>query len=746
VGRNARVKRSGATHAARVIVAAPIRCSKSVGKVISGRPAGTMRSGGRSMYCNARSPGDGPPRWPAFMAVGHGSTLPRVVCDDMLCRSAMTNDAGMADRNGFHGEHGTIEGGRDIVAFGEFVAHLRSAELFRGQAPVKLQLQPFRVLAALLKRPGELVTREELRREVWGDHTAVDFEHGLNFCIKQVRAALGDDAEHPSFVETLPRRGYRFIGSIEGAPPLATSAAEGRSASGASEAPRAPSPRVAWLAFAGVLIASFTLAVFALRARSVRDPNAAAVVFVVPFENMTGDRESDVWCDGLTEEIIAELASADPRRVHVIARTTAMAYRAARRPLREIAGEVKADYALEGAVRRAGDRFRVTAQLYRLKEETPVWAKAFETTGNDVLSVQRTLAAHLAGSLALAFNAAEQRPPPPTDAQDALAKARYLRNKADPAATLASLTAFEEALRLDPENATAWSELAVAYEAAAGVLPASQALDQSCAAAKRALELSSEEALADAALGLCTFQRDWDWAAAESAFDRALAKSPGLAAAHHFRAVLLSAAGRHGDAIRAIERAKSLDPLSPAVVADAGWHAYLARAYPAAIREFTRTLELEPKETWAREHLMMARALSGDADGAAKEAKSWVAMFPLSDEEKAALAPPAPPDVVRRALEVVASHLAARAKSDERPNPGFIAAKYAGAGDAAQALVWLERAAVEHAPWFLPILRDPRFDLVSADPRFSALLKRAHVPAIDTPRSSGAPRSVDTRP
>jgi TolB-like protein/DNA-binding winged helix-turn-helix (wHTH) protein/Flp pilus assembly protein TadD len=650
----------------------------------------------------------------------------------------MTNDARMADPQGLDGEPVSLDKGSEVIVFGEFAAHLRSAELFRSGVPVKLQLQPFRVLAALLRRPGELVTREELRREVWGDHTAVDFEHGLNFCIKQVRAALGDSADHPSFVETLPRRGYRFIGHIESAPPRvarepAASAEHGADfASPTGGEPRpaaAPPARMAWLAFVAVLVGSFTLAVFALRARS-HDPNAPSVIFVVPFENKTGDGEIDIWCDGLTAEVIAELASADPQRIHVIARTTSMAYRAADQPLREIRRKVKADYALEGAVRKVDDRLRVTAQLYRLKEETPVWAKAFEATGTDVLSIQRTLAAHLAGSLAIAIDPAQMRPPPPVAAQEALAKARYLRNKNEPSAVGASLGAFEEALRLDPDNATAWSELAMAYDAAAGFLPASEAMDKTCAAAKRARELSSTNALADTALGLCALQRDWDWTAAESAFRGALAKNPGLAAAHHIYAAFLSAAGRHVEAMTAIERAKMLDPLSPVIVADAGWHAYLARAYPAAIREFERTLELEPKDAWSREHLMTSRALSDDIEGAAKDASAWASMFPLTDEEKGLLADVARADAPRRTSEVIAKRMAARAKAGEgHPNPGFIAAKYAGAGDQEETLTWLERAAEGHAPWFLPLLRDPRFDVVRGYARFAAILERARLPA-----------------
>ncbi|MET0591071.1 MAG: winged helix-turn-helix domain-containing protein [Polyangiaceae bacterium] len=686
----------------------------------------------------------------------------------------MTNDAGIADSRGHDGSSAQGAPEEVVIAFGEFTANLRSAELFRQGALVKLQLQPFRVLAALLRRAGTLVTREELRREVWGEHTTVDFEHGLNFCIKQVRAALGDSAEHPTFIETLPRRGYRFIGQVVVAQAastsghaFATSSAEPNAApaahraapvpelesvseSGATLAHRAtsgateesaeitshrvpPSSRSRAIRFvtAVAVVATLALAIFASRARSGSSPRESAVLFVVPFENLTGDRESDVWCDGLTEEIIASLAGADPARVQVIARTTSMAYRGAKKSLGEIGREVKADLALEGAVRKEGDRLRVTAQLYRVREESPVWADAFEMTGSDVLSVQRRLAAQLASALAIAAQPEAERPAPSIAAQEALAKARYLRNKNDPESLAASLAAFEEALRLDPDNGKVWSETAMAYEAAAFVVPAAVAIEKSCGAAKRARELSGHDALADTALGLCAMHRDWDWSAAETAFATALAKNPGLAVTHHCYAAFLSAAGRHREALLAIARAKKLDPLSPPIVSDAGWHAFLARDYAGAAREFERTLELEPKDAWSREHLMMARSLAGDVEGANREARAWAAMFPLSDEEKSKLAALSPADIVRGTSAAIAARFALRDKSDHPPNPGFIAVKFAGAGDRGAALAWLERAATEHAPWLLPLLRDPRFDALQDDPRFTAIRERAHLPAAE---------------
>ena len=245
-------------------------------------------------------------------------------------------------------------------------------------------------------------------------------------------------------------------------------------------------------------------------------------------------------------------------------------------------------------------------------------------------------------------------------AQEALAKARYLRNKHEPDAIGASLGAFEDALRLDPENATAWSELSMAYDAAAGVLPPSEAMDKACAAAKRARELSSKEALADTAAR--TVRACSEIGIGPRPRPRSGARSPRTRALRRpiiVYAAFLSAAGRHLDAVRAIERAKALDPLSPAIVADAGWHAYLGREYQAAIREFERTLELEPKDPWSREHLMTARALAGDAEGAAKEASAWASMFPLTDDEKASLASVAPADAVRSTSEVIAKRWAA---------------------------------------------------------------------------------------
>ncbi len=655
----------------------------------------------------------------------------------------MTNDAGFADPRSDDDEGvASRAANHDVVVFGEFTAHLRTAELFRGGSLVKLQLQPFRVLAALLRRPGELLTRDELRREVWGEHTAVDFEHGLNFCIKQVRVALGDSADDPSFIETLPRRGYRFIAHIADrkldpaaiGPPDQVSSGEpaaelpsGAVATAAQSSQRWRKKHASWFALTGAVLVVIALAAIAWRRGVAPHPKSPEVLFVVPFENLTGDRANDIWCDGLTEEIIALLASADPKRIHVIARTTSMAYRGARKSLGEIGREVKADLALEGAVRKSGDRLRVTTELYRLDTEASLGGDAFETTETDVLSVQRLLAARLAAVLALTAHSNEGTAPTPA-MQEALAKARYLRQKNDPESMVASVAAFEEAVRLGPENATAWSEMALAYEAAAGILPAAAAIDKSCAAAIRARELSSREALGDTALGLCALQRDWDWAGAESAFGSSIAKNPGLAVTHHVWAAFLSAAGRHPQAVAAIERAKRLDPLSPAIVADAGWHAYLARDFAAAVREFERTLELEPKDAWSREHLMTSRALAGDSSGAMGEARIWAAMFPLLDEDRTKLAALAPADVVRGTSAAIAESLAARAATERPPNPGFVAAKFAGGGRREEALTWLERAAAEHAPWFLPLLRDPRFDFVRHDPRFAAIVERVHLP------------------
>src|SRR5438034_6176197 len=206
-----------------------------------------------------------------------------------------------------------------LVRFGSFELDQGSGELRKDGAKIRLQEQPLQVLQLLLETPGRLISREELQGKIWPSDTSVDFDHGINNAIKRLREALGDTAEMPCYVETLPRRGYRFIGKIE------------------REAPRFRS------------------------------------LAVLPLENLSRNPEQEYFAEGLTEALITTLAKIGELRV--VSRTSAMVYKDARKPLREIARELEVDDIVEGTVLRAGDRVRITPQLIDPEKETHLWAE-----------------------------------------------------------------------------------------------------------------------------------------------------------------------------------------------------------------------------------------------------------------------------------------------------------------------------------------------------------------------------------
>src|SRR5688500_3406242 len=236
------------------------------------------------------------------------------------------------------------------LRFARFELDLAGGELRHDGLPVRLQPQPLKVLLLLASRPGQLVSRDEIQREVWAGDTFVDFDQGLNYCIRQIRAALGDDADAPRFIETIPRRGYRFLAG--GAP--GSSSAEHRD-----------------------------------------------MLVVLPFQNLSGDQEQEYLTDGLTEEVIAELGRLNPKRLGVIARTSAMRYKLTDKSIETIGRELAVSHALEGSVRRAGNRVRVTAQLIQVSDQTQLWAESYERDVSDILALQADVARAVAREIGI---------------------------------------------------------------------------------------------------------------------------------------------------------------------------------------------------------------------------------------------------------------------------------------------------------------------------------------------------------
>ena len=578
---------------------------------------------------------------------------------------------------------------QSVLRFASFELDVRSRELRSGGARVRLQEQPFEILRLMLERPGDVVTRDELRQRLWPDGTFVDFEHSLNAAVKRLRAALGDDAEHPRFVETLPRRGYRFIARLE-------------------EPVTAHVPAVA---------------------------REAARLAVLPFTNLSGDASQDYFSDGLTEEMIAQLGQLGRGRVGIIARWSSMVFKGTHQRAREIGEALRADYLLEGSVRRDGDRVRITARLVETAGETNLWTETYDHHLTDcLLTMQVEVAARIARSLAMELTPevpGELRPASlDVSAYQAYLKGRYYWNKAGDEGLAQAIEYFELAIQEDPSFAAASAGLARAHVAQAeyynGAPRAS--LDTARRAAERALDI--EPFLSDAHLAIGDIRRmvDWDWSGAEQAYAQAIALNPSSEAAHRAYALLLAALSRRQEAEEAAQRARELDPLCLVVSASAAWVSYMAGDYTAAIERAGIAIDMDPRFLRARRVVGAALLQSGrlrEAVAQLEAASALAAGEPVVDAWLAHARAVSGDIAGARALLVSVTGR----RADRYVSPYHLALALTGLGDSDGAFGELERACLERDPVLVNLAVEPRFEPLRSDGRFSALVERLNLPA-----------------
>jgi TolB-like protein/DNA-binding winged helix-turn-helix (wHTH) protein/Flp pilus assembly protein TadD len=465
----------------------------------------------------------------------------------------------------------TAPASKSVLRFGVFELDAATGEVRKHGLLLKLHPQPTKVLILLASRANQLVTREEIKNALWGQDTFVDFEQGLNSCIRQIRGALGDDPDNPRFVQTIPRKGYRFIAPVASGNGIPSAAA-------AVPVPVLPLRRTPMrgkaVLFAGaVVLVLTTLAAmyFVSRRASAARPATKIMLAVLPFQNYSPDAEREYLADGLTEEMITQLGSMEPERLGVIARTSAMKYKGAHAAVDQIGKELGVDYVLEGSIRTEGDRVRVTAQLIRVKDQTHVWARSYERTHGGILTMQQEVANAIAAEIQVELTpqyherlAALQFANP--RAHEAYARGRFFWNKRTDADLVTAIQYFEEVLRYEPRYALAYSGLADAYfyrSYAWGSIPPKEGMPKARAAAMKALELDPNSAEAHTSMAVVKFFYDWDWPGAEAEFKRAIELNPNYPTAHHGYAVLLlTAYGRWDDAIDEANRALAMDPLS----------------------------------------------------------------------------------------------------------------------------------------------------------------------------------------
>jgi len=637
-----------------------------------------------------------------------------------------------------------------VVRFGTYEVSLQSGEVRKAGLRIRVQQQPMRLLEILLEHPGEVVTREELRSRVWPSESFGDFDQALNIAIGKLRSALGDSAESPRFIETLPKRGYRFIADVSvvdaDARPKkqepvpgdlpATDPGHKIQGTGLSVVPQRRLRPTRWVigALALVIIISISLAILSvwLFRSPAPAPTGIRSIAVLPLENLSGDASQNYFADGMTDELITDLAQISALRV--ISRTSVMVYKGARKPLPQIARELNVDAVVEGTVLRSGDQVRITAQLIEASTDKHLWSQSYEGDLRDTLTLQKKVASAIADQIRINLTPREQAALKNVkvvnpESYESYLKGRYFWNKRTADGLKVALAYFKQAIEEDPKYAQAYSGLADTYALLGdwqyAVMTPKEAFPQAKAAAIKALELDSTLGEAHNSLAFVLDGFDWDFDSAGKQFQRAIELNPGYATAHHWYAWHLSLLGRYDEAIAEMRKAENLDPLSLIINADLAELLVLAHSDDESIRQSRKTIEMDPNFALAHNQLAQAYLQKHMYDEAVAEFKTAVQLSGGS-----------PAFMANLARAYVASGKRSEAVNllgdlKRRSNPGYsnaseIAIIYASLGDTDQAMTWLEKGYNER---FNPgVLLRPGFDPLRSDSRFQNLLHRVGLP------------------
>src|SRR5579872_250012 len=597
-----------------------------------------------------------------------------------------------------------------VVRFGTYEVSLESGEVRKAGLRIRVQQQPMKLLGILLEHPGEVVTRDELRSRVWPNETFGDFDQALNIAIGKLRGALGDSAENPRFIETLPKRGYRFIADvsvIDGYPRpkkvesvtgdlSATEPGDALQVAGLPVAPKRLWPRGGVIVAVAVVVSFLILGVRLFRSR-VPAPAGIRSLAVLPLENLSGDASQNYFADGMTDELITDLAQIGALRV--ISRTSVMVYKGARKPLPQIARELNVDAVVEGTVLRSGNQVRITAQLIDASTDKHLWSQSYEGELRDTLALQNSVASAIADQIRINLTPREQAALKNVkvvnpQAYESFLKGRYFWNKRTADSLKVALAYFNQAIEEDPKYAQAYSGSADTYALLGdwqyAVMTPKEAFPKAKAAAMKALELDSTLGEAHNSLAFVLDGFDWDFDSAGKEFRQAIQLNPGYATAHHWYAWHLSLLGRYDEAIAEMRKAENLDPLSLIINADLAELLVLAHSYDESIQQSRKTIEMDPNFALAHNQLAQAYLQKHMYDEAVAELQKAVQ---LSGGSSTCIANLARAYVVSgkrsEALELLD-------KLKKRSNPGYsnaseIAVVYASLGDKDQAMNWLEK-------------------------------------------------------
>ena len=618
-----------------------------------------------------------------------------------------------------------------VLRFGDFELDVSAGQLRKCGVRLRLQGQPLQVLAVLIRHAGEVVTREEMRSEIWSADTFVDFDHSLHNAIARIRETLGDSAEAPRYIETLPRHGYRFLAAVKSEEEReSSSAAQAELTREVSGASIRRTPRT--LLAAGVLVC-LVIALAAWLARSGAHTAGAAPrvnsIAVLPLDNLSGDASEEFFADGLTDQLITDLGEVGSLRV--ISRTSVMRFKGTKEDLPDIARDLKVDAIVEGSVVRSGERVRVTARLLQASTDQPLWAETYDRDLGDVLKLQGEVADAIARQVRAQLSRQQQiqlRSAPSVNpaAYDAYLKGRlyFVNEFTNPDSLRKAQNYFRESIQQDPNFALAYAGLADSYVylGFTGTVQKDLAYRSAKEALAKALQLDDSIGEAHDTQGWLSSEFDWDWDTADREFSRAIALAPSYSCAHEDRATFLALTGRRAEALAEISQIDQLDYGFSAAYVESRTY-YELRDYPGLIEASRRGLLLDPKDWYqhfalgvgyegtgklpeAISEYQKTMELSGGAQGAVALAHAYSEAGRKAEAEKILR------DLQRKSKETSAS-------------PYEMATIYAGLGENDKAFKFLDQAFSQKSLGMPSSLSsDLVIESLRPDPRFQNLLGR----------------------
>jgi TolB-like protein/DNA-binding winged helix-turn-helix (wHTH) protein/Flp pilus assembly protein TadD len=606
-----------------------------------------------------------------------------------------------------------------LFRFDTFEFDRRALELRRDGVKIKLEGQPLQILGMLVERPGELVTREDLRKQLWPGNTIVDFEHSINAAMKRLREALGDSVETPRFIETLPRRGYRFKPTVQSACAQAVTRTR----------------RYGWqasvLALGILAIGLIAVNAFGLRDRFVgAGPGPASIALaVLPFKNLSGDPSQNYYADGISEALITELGKIG--RLQVLSFQSASRYRQTPKALPEIARELQVDALLEGSVVRSGDRVRITAKLFQVAPERQLLAESYEFEARDVVAVQAEVARDVATRARIRLTPQEQARLASARRVDPEAYEAYLLGRAyflnyGPETPAKAKAYYEKSIAKDPTYAPAYAGLAELYTGRLWAFPVAMRM-QARQLAEKALTLDDSLAEAHTALGKIS-QQEWDWVGTERAYRRAIETNPSYALARVWYAIYLFGTERFDEAVEQAEHAQRVDPVSSYVNTLAGMAYLLAGDAGKARAPWQRVIDLDPLHSLASRYMAESYLKDRNYDRAIGILERQLSYTPKETFVLGALAHSYARAGRRVEALKLTRELVRREASGEVQETVPMIWAYVGLQEYDEAFARLEKLAAARRDRMIWLRVDPWLEPLYGDPRFQDIVRRMNLP------------------